>query len=129
MDKHILKDDTVIERRGLMDNTVVVLSSDKMGEGDEKLGRTLLKNFIYALTEQEYLPKTILLYNSGAYLATKGSDSLEDLKLLESQGVQILTCGTCLNYYQLTHSLEVGTVTNMYTIAEKQMNAIKIINP
>lgn len=129
MKRQIITDNTVMERRIIMDNTVVVLSSDKMGEGDDKLGRTLLKNFIYALKEQVHLPKTILIYNSGVYLVAKGSDSLEDLKHLESQGVQILTCGTCLNYYQLTESLEVGTVTNMYTIAEKQMSANKIINP
>ena len=112
-----------------MDKTVVSLSSDKMGEGDEKLGHTLMKNFIYALTEQDQLPETILLYNSGACLPVEGSDSLADLKLLESQGVEILTCGTCLNYYKLTEKLGVGSVTNMYIIAEKQMKATKIVNP
>lgn len=110
-------------------NTVVVLSSDKMGEGDERLGRTLMKGFIYALTEQDILPKSILLYNNGARLSVNGSDSLPDLKLLESQGVEILTCGTCLNFYGLTEMLGVGSVTNMYVIAEKQMKASKIVRP
>lgn len=112
-----------------MDRTVVVFSSDKMGEGDEKLGRTLMKGFIYALTEQDRLPETVLLYNNGAKLSVEGADSLVDLKLLESQGVEILTCGTCLNHYGLTEKLGVGSVTNMYVIAEKQMQATKIVKP
>lgn len=114
---------------GIRGDTVVVLSSDKMGEGDEKLGRTLMKGFIYALTELDILPKTILLYNNGAKLSVNGSDSLPDLKLLESQGVEILTCGTCLNFYGITEKLGVGSVTNMYVIAEKQMKASKIVRP
>lgn len=108
---------------------VVVLSSDKMGEGDEKLGHTLMKGFIYALTEQDQLPETIIMYNSGSYLAVEDSDSLADLKLLESQGVEILTCGTCLNHYGLTEKLSVGSITNMYVIAEKQMEAKMIVKP
>lgn len=112
-----------------MDKTVVVFSSDKMGEGDEKLGRILMKGFIYALTEQDQLPETILLYNNGAKLSVEGADSLVDFKLLESQGVEILTCGTCLNHYGLTEKLGVGSVTNMYVIVEKQMQATKIVKP
>lgn len=114
---------------GIKGNTVVVLASDKMGEGDEKLGHTLMKGFIYALTELDILPKTILLYNNGAKLSVHGSDSLPDLKLLESQGVEILTCGTCLNFYGITDKLGVGSVTNMYVIAEKQIHAAKIVRP
>ncbi|AEE90628.1 MULTISPECIES: sulfurtransferase-like selenium metabolism protein YedF [Tepidanaerobacter] len=115
----------------LLDNrlaeTVIVISSDKMGEGDEKLGHILMKGFIYALTEQDKLPETILLYNRGAYLSVEGSDSLADLKLLESQGVEILTCGTCLNHYSLTEKLGVGSATNMYAIVEKQLQARKVV--
>ncbi len=110
-------------------NTVVVFSSDKMGEGDEKLGRILMKGFIYALTEQEQLPQTVLFYNNGVKLAVEGSDSLADLKLLEAQGVEILACGTCLNHYQLAEKLGVGAVTNMYAIAEKLTQAAKVIKP
>lgn len=110
-----------------IDKTVIVISSDKMGEGDEKLGHILMKGFIYALTEQDKLPETILLYNHGVYLSVEDSDSLADLKLLESQGVEILTCGTCLNHYGLTERLGVGSVTNMYVIVEKQLNATKVV--
>jgi selenium metabolism protein YedF len=110
-------------------NTVAVFSSDKMGEGDEKLGRILMKGFIYALTEQERLPQTILFYNNGVKLAVEGSDSLADLKLLEAQGVEILACGTCLNHYQLAEKLGVGNVTNMYVIVQKLTQAARVIKP
>lgn len=111
------------------DNTVVVISADHMGEGDNKLGATLLKGFVFALTMQERKPKTILCYNGGARLTCEGSDSLEDLRALAEQGVEILTCGTCLNFYGLTEKLAVGGVTNMYEIVEKQANATLIIRP
>lgn len=110
-------------------NTVVVLSSNKMGEGSEELGEILMKGFIFALTELEELPNTILLYNSGVKLSTEGSNSIENLKTLQAQGVEILNCGTCLNYYELTDKLEVGEITNMYFILEKMSQADKIIRP
>ena len=108
---------------------IVALSSDHMGEGDDVLGRLLMKGFIYALTELDKLPETILLYNGGARLSVEGSESLEDLKLLESQGVEILTCGTCLNHYGLSEKLSVGSVTNMYAIAEKMTSAESVVKP
>lgn len=108
---------------------VVVLASDEMGHGDPVLGRVLMKGFIYALTEQERLPDTVLLYNGGARLSCEGSDSLEDLKKLEEQGTEILTCGTCLNHYGLTEKLAVGSVTNMYQIAETLTEAAKVVKP
>ena len=94
-------------------DTVVVIASDKMGEGAEELGKTLLKAFVFSLTQQDKLPKTILFYNGGASLTCEGSPMLEDLKALEAEGVEILTCGTCLNYYGITEKLAVGGVTNM----------------
>ena len=111
------------------ETTIVVLSANYMGEGNEELGKVLMKGFIYALTELDKLPKKILLYNSGAKLSIQGSDSLEDLRLLESKGVEILTCGTCLNFYGISDQLAVGSVTNMYAIAESMMEAIKVIKP
>lgn len=110
-------------------NTVVVISADHMGEGDNELGKVLIKGFIYALTEQDVLPKTMLFYNGGAKLTCEESPTLEDLKSLEAQGVEILTCGTCLNHYGLTDKLQVGSVTNMYVIAEKMIQAGNIVKP
>lgn len=108
---------------------VVVLSSNLMGQGDEILGKLLMKGFVYALTEQDSLPETILLYNSGAYLSCEGSDNVEDLRNLEAQGVEILTCGTCLNHYGLGDKLKVGSVTNMYEIAERMTGARLLVRP
>ena len=111
------------------DNTVVVISSDRMGTGNDELGKVLIKGFIFAVTQLDKLPKTMLFYNGGATLTTEGSDSLEDLKSLEAQGVEIMTCGTCLDYYGLKDKLAVGSVTNMYSIVETQAKATKIIKP
>lgn len=108
-------------------NTVVAIASDCMGHGDKELGHALMKGFIYALSQQEELPTTILFYNGGAKLTVEGSLSLEDLKNMEAQGVEILTCGTCLNFYSLTDKLAVGSVTNMYVIVEKLSGADMII--
>lgn len=110
-------------------NTVVVISSAKMGEGSGELGAILMKGFIYALCQQDTLPKTILFYNGGAALTCEESPSLEDLKSLEAQGVEILTCGTCLNFYGLTGKLKVGDISNMYSITEKLIQADMIVKP
>lgn len=110
-------------------NTVVVVSSDRMGSGNDELGKVLIKGFIFAVTQLDTLPKTMLFYNGGATLTAEGSDSLEDLKSLEAQGVEIMTCGTCLDYYGLKEKLAVGTVTNMYSIVETMASAGKIISP
>ena len=110
-------------------DTVVAIASATMGEGSEELGKTLLKAFVFALTQQDMLPETILLYNSGAFLSCEGSDNLEDLKTLEAQGVEILTCGTCLNHYGLAEKRQVGGVTNMYEIVEKMTKASVVVRP
>jgi len=110
-------------------NTVVVISSKAMGHGGDELGTALMKGFICALSQQETLPTTILFYNGGANIPVEGSVSLEDLKNLEAQGVEIRTCGTCLHFYGLTDKLAVGEVTNMYTIVEKMTGADLIVKP
>ena len=114
-----------LRRKGML----VVLSANVMGTGDPKLGTSLMKAFVFALTKQDHLPDTILCYNTGAYLTCEGADTLEDLKLLESEGVTILTCGTCLDFYGLKEKLAVGSVTNMYDIVERMENAAQIIRP
>ena len=110
-------------------NVVVAVDSAVMGTGNDELGKVLMKGFIYALSQLEELPKTILFYNGGATLTTEGSDSIEDLKSMEAQGVVVKTCGTCLNYYNLSDKLQVGEVTNMYDIVETLAAASKVIKP
>lgn len=118
-----------VEFREKEENSVVVIDSLYMGKGDLELGKILMKGFIYTLSEMEELPKTILFYNEGVKLAIDGSETLEDLRSLESRGVEILSCGTCLNFYGLTEKLKVGSITNMYTIVERQMKATRVIKP
>ena len=108
---------------------VVAVTSSTMGTGNDELGAVLMKGFLFALTQQEQLPDTILFYNGCAALTTEGSASLEDLKSMEAQGVEILTCGTCLNYYKLSDKLQVGGVTNMYEITERLTKADLVVRP
>lgn len=108
---------------------LVAVDTDTMGRGSEELGRTLMKGFLFAVTQLPRLPETMLFYNGGAKLTVEGSASLEDLKKLEAQGVEILTCGTCLNFYGLTEKLAVGGATNMYSIVEKLAGAARVIKP
>ena len=108
---------------------VVAVASDVMGQGSDELGATLMKGFLFALGQLPQLPRTVLFYNGGAKLTVEGSASLEDIKSLEERGVEIMTCGTCLNYYGLTDKLAVGSVTNMYSIVEKLAGASRVIRP
>lgn len=116
-------------RSPLAKGTVLVISSDVMGSGDEALGRLLMKGFLYAMVEQEKQPEMILFYNSGVFLTTEGSGVLDDLREMERRGVRLLTCGTCLNHYGRLEKLQVGEVTNMYEIAQCMMQAERIIRP
>lgn len=108
---------------------VVVISSQVMGSGDDTLGASLMKAFIFSLTQQDALPDTVLFYNGGAHLTCEGSPCLEDLEALEKADVEILTCGTCLKHYGLDDKLAIGGVTNMYVIAEKQLKADVVVRP
>ena len=108
---------------------VAAVDTDAMGRGSDELGKTLMKGFLFALGQLPQPPGTILFYNGGAHLTCEGSASLEDLRALAAKGTEILTCGTCLNYYGLTEKLAVGGVTNMYAIVEKLANAGKVIKP
>ena len=109
--------------------TVVAVGSDRMGEGSEELGHILIKSFIFALTQLDDLPDKILFYNGGANLTAEGSESREDLRTLEEQGVEIMTCGTCLDYYGIKDKLAIGGVTNMYSIVETLQSAMSVIRP
>ncbi|MGL4998897.1 MAG: sulfurtransferase-like selenium metabolism protein YedF [Cetobacterium sp.] len=110
-------------------NTVIVIDSDKMGEGDSALGNTLMQGFIYTLTEMEDIPKSIIFYNRGVFLTAENQNTISYLKFLEDRGVEILSCGACINFYNLEATLGTGTITNMYNIIDKQMKALKVIKP
>ena len=109
-------------------DAVVVIPSNRMGKGDDELGEALLKMFIYSLTEVDTPPKALIFYNSGIKMTAEGSGSLSDLKDLSESGVDILSCGACLQYYNLTNSLKVGRVSNMYEISELLLTASNVIS-
>lgn len=108
---------------------VISVYTDCMGRGNDELGHKLMKAFIFAVTQQEELPATMLFYNGGAKLTVEGSPVLDDLKGLAEQGVEILTCGTCLDHYGIKDQLAVGEVTNMYVIVEKMEQAVRVVRP
>ena len=110
-------------------STVVVVSSDRMGDGSDELGHILMKSFVFAVTQLDDLPDKMVFYNGGAKLTIEGSECLEDLKALSNQGVEIMTCGTCLDYYGIKDKLAVGSVTNMYSIVETLQSAVNVIRP
>ena len=112
------------DRRG---STVYAFGTNVMGSGNDELGAALMKGFIYAVSQLEELPKTMLFYNGGVKLTTEGSASLEDLKSLQAQGVEILSCGTCLDFYGLKDKLRVGGITNMYVIAQTMAEAGNVV--
>lgn len=109
-------------------NTVVMVSSNLLGQGEAKLGATLMKSFLYTLTQMEGELSSIIFLNSGVMLTTEGSDVIEHIRSLEQSGVQVLSCGTCLDFYGLSDKLRVGSVTNMYTIAETLLHAGRVLN-
>lgn len=110
------------------DSIAIVITTDKLGQGAEELGKVLMKSYTYALTETKPLPKAVMFLNSGIKLTSEGSEVLENIRKLEASGVEIISCGTCLDYYQLKEKLQVGIVGNMYSIIEKMNGAGKVIN-
>jgi selenium metabolism protein YedF len=110
------------------ESIVIVMTSDRLGQGAEELGKVLMKSYTYALTETSPLPKAVMFLNSGVKLTSEGSEVLENIKKLEDSGVEIISCGTCLDFYQLKDKLKVGIVGNMYSIIENMNSAGKVIN-
>lgn len=95
----------------------VFIPSDRLGRGDEELGALLMRGFLYALAEAEAQPRRVIFMNSGVRLAVEGSESLDNLRRLSASGVEILACGTCLDFFKVKDKLAVGRVSNMYEIA------------
>ncbi|MBC7234604.1 MAG: sulfurtransferase-like selenium metabolism protein YedF [Chloroflexi bacterium] len=112
---------------GRVSGTVLVISGETMGRGEEELGSILIRSFMHTLSEIEPLPGTLIFFNTGVKLTVEGSPVLEDLKALQDRGVEILVCGTCLGYFDLKDKIAVGTISNMYTIAETILGASRTV--
>lgn len=104
-------------------DSVVAFTKEKLGQGNDELGHVLIKGYIYTLTELEEKPKKLLFLNGGVLLTTGDAETITDLKKLEDMGVEILSCGTCLDYYGLQDELKVGQIANMYLIANAMNEA------
>ncbi len=110
-------------------NFVVVISSDKMGDGDDKLGHLLMTNFIKAIKDLDVLPGKLVFYNKGVTLVSDDSVVAEDLMELEKMGVGLLLCSTCVKYYSIEEKVKVGSLSNMFEIAQVMASSGNIIKP
>lgn len=114
-------------REGEFKDMTIAFGSEFMGGGSEELGKILIKSFVYTLTEVTPYPNKLIFYNGGVHLTCEGSEVLEDLKKLEQEGVEIISCGTCLDFYNKKDKLKVGEISNMYTIYESLKNPANTI--
>lgn len=107
----------------------VLIASDRLGEGDDELGRKLMKGFIKVIPELAQRPECMIFINGGAHFVAEGSEVLEVLKGLEQNGVQILTCGTCLDHFRIRDKVAVGNISNMLEIASTLASADRVVRP
>ena len=108
---------------------MVQVTGTTMGFGDEELGRLLLRSFLKTLGQLEEKPDAILFYNEGVKLCCEGSELLDTLRELEAAGIEIIACGTCLNWFELAPRLAVGRGTDMLEIAERLTGAARLVRP
>lgn len=113
--------------KNVTSNMVYVFTQDTLGNGNRELGAVLMKSFMYTLLETKPLPKSLLFMNAGVLLTIQDSPVLEHLAKLTQLGVEILSCGTCLDYFEGKDKLAIGGITNMYTIVETMTTATKVI--
>lgn len=106
----------------------IAVGSRRLGHGSDELGEILMKSFLYTVAQTEPLPKALLFFNGGVHLTTEGSPVLDDLKEMADKGVAIISCGTCLDFFHKKEQLQVGEISNMYTIYEtmRELNALVV---
>jgi len=112
---------------GKLETYVVLVTSETLGEGDPKLGGILMKSFLNTLWENENRPAKILFLNSAVRLTCEGSEVLDSLELLHEAGAEIVSCGTCLAFYEITDKLSIGHAGNMYEVVDSLLGAGKVI--
>lgn len=114
---------------GSAPRVVIFVASKLFGVGEEELGRILMRAFVKTLKELDPRPAQAIFANGGVFLTTEGSDLLDDLRELERLGVEIISCGTCLDYHDLVDKLRVGRSSNMYEIASALAGADRVVKP
>ncbi len=110
-------------------NIAVYVHSDRMGQGDDALGRILIKGFLKTIKDVDPKPRRMIFVNSGIFLTTEGSEVIDALKELEEMGIEILSCGTCLDFFNRKDALKVGLASNMFDITSALMEADKVVIP
>ena len=108
-------------------NIGYLITTDKLGKGSEDLGRILMKGFLFTLSETKPYPDFLIFLNSGVKLAAEGSESIDDLMKLKEGSVEIVSCGTCLDFFEIKSKLKVGSVSNMYDIVNMISNSTNTI--
>ena len=116
-----------VEDKKPLGNWSIFVNKEIIGAGNDELGKSLMKMFIYTISEGEDLPKSILFMNGGVKVPTLNNQAIEHLKVLQDKGVELLVCGACLNFYELEEKLEVGKISNMYDITNAMKEASKVI--
>lgn len=111
------------------EKVVIYINSNLLGIGEEALGTILMRAFLKTLLDLKPIPSKLIFINSGVRLTTEGSEVLETLKAISEQGVEILSCGTCLDFYGLKEKLKAGVISNMYDIAQSLVEADRLIRP
>ncbi|MDU5105731.1 MULTISPECIES: sulfurtransferase-like selenium metabolism protein YedF [unclassified Clostridium] len=107
----------------------ILVATNLLGNGDDRLGETLMKVYINTLAESEILPENLMFINGGVKLTCTGSDVLDSLNSMKEKGVNIISCGACLDFYNLKDELKVGEIGNMYQIIDlmnRSGNTIKL---
>ena len=116
-----------VEGKKPLGNWSIFVNKEIIGAGNEELGQSLMKMFLYTISEGEDLPKSILFMNGGVKVPTLNEQAVEHLKVLENKGVELLVCGACLNFYGLEEKLAVGKISNMYDITNAMKESLKVI--
>ena len=116
-----------VEGKKPLGNWSIFINKEIIGAGNEELGQSLMKMFIYTISEGEDLPKSILFINGGVKVPSLNEQGIEHLKVLQDKGVELLVCGACLNFYGLEDKLEVCKISNMYEITNAMKEASKVI--
>jgi selenium metabolism protein YedF len=96
-----------------MKRKVILVQAEGLGRGDERLGSMLMANFLRLLGENKDKPSSLIFWNTGVRLVCEGSKVIDHVRRLEEQGVEILACTTCLEYFNLTDKLSIGKPTTM----------------
>lgn len=115
--------------RKVAEPLVVVIADNHMGRGDDTLGDILIRGFVHTLTQLKPLPDKVICYNGGVKLAGKDSPACEDLQQLAQAGVDVILCGTCVQYFNLGGQIGTGRISNMYEILEILAGTARIVRP